>query len=641
MSLVDSRLVFGRIAPCCHWPIVWGAGLWLAVAGGAVAQSASPPTVSESSVVITAAREPLPAERVAGDVVIITSATIRNSTADSLGDLLRREAGLQLTRAGGPGQGTAALIRGANGGQTVVLVDGVRIGSATLGLTALEQIGLADIERIEVLKGPGSSLYGADAIGGVVQIFTRQAQAGHQVSAQAWRGGLGSHTTGAAWGHRTALWDLNVSMSHEGSQGVSVLRPGDQWGHYNPDADGYDLRSFQARGGWRPAPGQHLGLSLVRTRLNAQYDGSEYAPPDYLPNPLFDFRNRVVTEATTAQWQADWTGGWASTVRASTSRDDAQQGALTASRYHTQREQVLAQLAAAWSPQARWVAALESATESASSTSYGADVKRQVRSATLALTGSGRWGAWQTEIRRDHYSDWQGVTTARWGHRWPLSQAAYVRALAGTTFRAPSFNDLVYPGYGIPSLKPERGRSLEVAWGWSPSSFGWSGEMVIYQNRVSDLIGYESDRRWCPADPAYDFGCARNIAQARLQGASLRGLWRGGAWVFQGQWEFVDAKDTASGQRLSRRAAQQGHVKLEREAQNWSWSAQILHVGSRPDSGKQLDAETTLDLQARWRWAPEWELLLKLLNATNVDTEPSRDYRGIGRQAWVGLRYGM
>lgn len=625
----------GRAVRAYPWMAL---ALWMG-ACAAMAQSASAPQMAVPAIVVTAAREPMPLERVAGDVTVIDADTIRNSAADSLGDLLRREAGLQLTRAGGPGQGTAALIRGANGGQTVVLVDGVRVGSATLGLTALEQIGLAEIERIEVLKGPGSSLYGADAIGGVVNIFTRRAEAGQRLSAQWMAGGLGSQTASASWGRRTSAWEVSVSASHEASDGVSVLRPGDQWGNYNPDRDGYALRSLHAQWALRPHVGQEVGLMVMRTRLNSQYDASEYAPPKYLPNPMLDFRNRAETEVAAAHWKASWSGGFNASVRAAWSRDDAIQGATQPSQYQTDREQLSAQLGGRASSWGRWVAALDSTQEKAQSTSYVGNVSRRIQAATIGLSGSAGAGSWQAEVRRDNSSDYGGVTTARLGQRWVLSPRAYLRVLAGSTFRAPSFNDLVFPGYGVAGLRPERGRSIEAALGGSSS--GFSGELSLFQNRVTDLIGYESDRSGCPPDPSYDYGCARNISQARLQGVSLKGRWQEGPWALQAGWEFLDAKDTTTGSRLPRRAAQQGHVKLEHTVGTWSWGAQMLHLGARPDAGKQLAAQTTLDLQARWRFRADWELQIKALNLTDVDTEPSRDFQGFGRQMWVGLRYAM
>ncbi len=133
--------------------------------------------------VVTATRKAQALSQISADVVLIESATIRASSATTLEDLLRQQAGVQLSRNGGPGQSASVLIRGSGAGSTVVLIDGVRVGSATLGQTALESISLSQIDHIEVLRGPGSSLYGADAVGGVVQIFTRRGSEGQQVSA--------------------------------------------------------------------------------------------------------------------------------------------------------------------------------------------------------------------------------------------------------------------------------------------------------------------------------------------------------------------------------------------------------------------------------------------------------------------------
>src|SRR5207253_6734826 len=114
-------------------------------------------------VVVTATREPESIGRSTADVVVIDADAIRNSRADSVEDLIRRAAGMQVIRNGGPGQSSGFFIRGASTNSTVVLVDGVRIGSATLGQAEFEALSLAQIERIEVLRGPASSLYGADA----------------------------------------------------------------------------------------------------------------------------------------------------------------------------------------------------------------------------------------------------------------------------------------------------------------------------------------------------------------------------------------------------------------------------------------------------------------------------------------------
>ncbi len=618
----------------------WHRAAWALAAGsfGALgplwAQGAG--VAAQPPVVITGAREPLAPERVAGDVVVIDEETIRATLADSLGDLLRREAGVQLSRAGGPGQGTGVLLRGAGAGQTVVLVDGVRVGSATLGLAALEQIGLAQVERIEVLRGPGSTLFGADAIGGVVQVFTRRGDGAPSLELQARVGGQDSREASAAASLARGGWDLAASVSEERSAGVSVLRPGDRFGSYNPDRDGFRLESAHARLGWQPRPGQRLVLTLLRTRLDAQYDSAEYSPPTYAPDPSPDFRNRVRTDLAGFEWRAALGHTAQALVRATSGLDDARVGASQVDRFRTRREGVSAQLGLDAAAAGRLTLALEHGAERGESTSYLAPVERRQSAAVAALAAAaGRW-AWQGELRRDETSDTVGVTTGRVGAAWRVAEGWRLRALAGTTFRAPSFNDLHYPGYGVPTLRPERGRSAELGLAWQAGP--GRVDATLYRNRVSDLIGYESDRRFCPAGAAYDFGCARNVNRARLQGLTVSGGLALGPVALRATADWLSARDEATDARLPRRASQQASVQATWTAGPLALDGALLYLGDRPDGGRMLAPETTLDLGARWNFAPRWQLQARLLNATDARTEPGRDYTGLGRQAWLGLR---
>ena len=610
------------------------AGGWFGACGPSWGQGAG--VAVQPPVIVTAAREPLAPERVAGDVVVIDQETIRETLADSLGDLLRREAGVQLSRAGGPGQGTGVLLRGAGAGQTVVLVDGVRVGSATLGLAALEQIGLAQVERIEILRGPGSTLVGADAIGGVVQVFTRRGTEAPRLELQARVGGHDSRETSAAASLARGDWDLAASVSEERSAGVSVLRPGDRFGSYNPDRDGYRLESAHARLGWQPLPGQRLALTLLRTRLDAQYDAAEYAPPTFAPDPSPDFRNRVRTDLAGLEWRAALGRTAQALVRATSGTDDARVGARQVDRFRTHRQGVSAQLGLDAAGAGRLTLALEHGTEQGESTSYVAPVERTKSAGVAALAGAvGRW-AWQAELRRDDASDTAGVTTGRIGASWRAAEGWRLRALAGTTFRAPSFNDLYYPGYGVATLRPERGRSAELglAWQAGPGRL----EATLHRNRVSDLIGYESDRRLCPTGAAYDFGCARNFNRARLQGLTLSGGVALGALALRATADWLSARDEATDARLPRRAARQASVQATWSAGRLAFDGALLHLGDRPDGGRMLAPETTLDLGLRWAFARHWHVHARVLNVADARTEPGRDYQGLGRQAWLGLR---
>jgi vitamin B12 transporter len=638
-----TSLFFRRRARFC-------AGLWVSVVvplvvlvhGHALAQS------DAQTIVVTGSREPVALQRLAADVVLITSDTLRNSSAQTLAELLRAEAGAQLSRNGGPGQNAGLLIRGAFSGQTVVLVDGVRVGSATLGAAGLEGLALHNIDRIEVLRGPGSSLYGADAVGGVVQIFTKRGESGaagvsHSGQAHVAMGGYGSREGAVSANLSTGPWDAAVSLSEERSRGVSALRPGDQFGNYNPDADGYRLAAAQAQLGWVPLAGQRLGLVLLRSRLNAQYDGSDYLPPSFAQDSSGDFRSRLNVAVTALDWRLNAAGGWSAQLRAARSVDELVSGARASDRFDTRQDQFSGQVAAPVGALGVLLLALDQNTTRASTHLYAADVQRRNQAAVVSLTGQGAAWSWQADVRHDSNSDFGGASTGRLGASWAFLPGWRLRALAGSSFRAPSFNDLYFPGYGVATLRPEKGRSLEA--GVSVHQGASSAAATVYNNRLSDLIGYTSNPARCPAGPEFAYGCAANIARARLQGLTLSANQHLGAWSLKVQADWLRAKDLDSGQRLQRRAAQQASLGAAWAFAQGSLGADVLHVGQRLDGGITLAAETTLNLQATWRFAsglaPGWSLQAKLLNATDQRVEPARDYQGLGRQAWLVLRWAM
>ena len=593
----------------------------------ALAQSGAP-------IVVIGAREPLPAARVAADVVVIGAERIASSTADSVEDLLRREAGVQLSRNGGPGANASVFIRGAGSGNVLLMIDGVRVGSASLGQAEFESLSLASIERIEVLRGPASSLYGADGSGGVVQVFTRRGEGGPRASARVAAGGYGAREGSLNADARFGEVDVAAGVSHERAEGASSLRPGDRFGNHNPDADGFRRTSTQARLGWQPTKGQRIGLTALKSRLNAQYDDSEYGP-DFSQDPSPDFRNHLDNHTAALDWHADWSADWSTLLRASTQESDSHIGARQMSHFRTQRKQLDAQLT--WRPQAgqQLTVAYEALREEVKTTSYSG--QRDNDALVLAYAGSFNGLSIQADFRHDDNEVFGAVDTGRLGAAYALGGGWRLRGLAGQSFRAPSFNDLYFPDYGVATIRPERSKSIE---------FGLDGRFAngdfsatAFRNRARDLIAYEPDRRFCPPATGYDYGCAANIGRARLQGLSLNGGLQAGAWRGRAVLDFVDAKDADTGQRLTRRAAHQASLSVDYDAGAWLVGVSALNVGARPDGGKMLDAYTTIDLRARWRFSPQWQLEAKLLNATDRDIEPARDYQALGRQAWLGVRW--
>ena len=612
-----------------------------ALALAAVGAQAAPPAALEP-VVVVGTREPTALDRIVADVVVIDAQRIRDTSADSLEDLLRREGGIQLSRNGGAGQSASVLLRGNSASSVVVLVDGVRIGSATLGQADLAGISLAQVERIEVLRGPGSSLYGADAVGGVVNIVMRRSAGAPRAWAHAAAGSLRSNELDAGASATLAGIDLAATLGREASDGVSAIKPGDRFGLFNPDRDGFTRRSAALRAGVGLAPGHRLGASVSGTRLASQYDSAQFLAPAFLADATPDFRTRLATGVASIDYRGDLSPDWTTTLQASSQRDDmiADGGAVT-SHFLTTRRTLTWQNAWSLGAAHRFVGAVEGVEERAESSQFDAGVSRRNTALVIGYTGSIGAQRLQADLRHDRNSSYGGSTTGKLGWSIELQPGLSVRAVAGTAFRAPTFNDLYFRDFGVAegpfAVRPERSRSFEAGVQWKDTVS--SASFTVYHNRVRDLIGYQPDSKRCPPVAAYAFGCAGNVSRARMLGATLEGSRRVGEFGLHAALDLLDAKDVDSGARLVRRAAHQGSVSIDWTRGAWSASAAVLGVGARPEGGATLASYETLDLQATWRFAPGWRAELKLQNALDRRYEPALDYQSTGRIAWLGLRF--
>ena len=587
-------------------------------------------------VVVSGTREPETLGRNSADIVVIDSETIRTTTADSVEDLIRRVAGMQLARNGGPGQSSGYFIRGASTSGAVVLVDGVRIGSATLGQAEFEALSLAQIDHIEVLRGPASSLYGADAVGGVVQIFTRRGEGTPRWGGSAAIGGYDSAQGDAAASGAIGAWDYALSLGTENSAGVSAVKPNDQFGNFNPDRDGFRRKSGDVNVGFSPAAGHRIGAHILETKLNAQYDSSEFPPPNFVQDATPDFRNHLTTRVASIDYRGSPLRAWTTTVQLSRAVDDLTSGGNIQSRFVTTREQAMWQNAFALAPDQQLLAALEHQVERASADVFVVEQVRRNNAAVVGYSGTVGSASLQADLRHDDNSAYGSNTTGRAGVSFEVARGVKLRALAGTSFRAPTFNDLAYPGFGVPTIRPERGKSFEAGAAWQGQDASVSA--TVYRNNVRDLIGFEPDPSKCPPDPAYAFGCAANTSRARLQGATFTANARWAGVDLRANVDFLVATDADTGVRLPRRAAHQESVAADTVRGAWRFGAEMLFVGSRPDNGIVLGGYAVVDLRVVWQPQKTWWIEAKLNNALDRHVEPLRDYQGLGRQAWLGVR---
>lgn len=589
------------------------------------AQSAPPGRLDP--VVVTASRTAQPIADLLADVTVIGGDEIVRSGAQSLTEVLQRQPGVEITMNGGPGSTSGAFLRGANRGQTLVLIDGLRVGSSSVGATSLEAIPLDQIERVEILRGPASSLYGADAIGGVIQVFTKRA------NGEAWvpsaGAGYGTYDTrNANAGLRGALGPIQFAVTAGGTRSSgfnAIVNPANF--SYNPDTDGYSTQNVGANAILPWATGQEVAVQYFTNRLNNQFDGGA---------PYFDDRTITTLEAWSVVSRNKLAERWTSIVTIGEGSDDSvSQTSFGDSPFKTTQRQYLWQNDVAL-PLGALSLVVERREEHLATDSDFAVTQRNTNSLTGVYQLRYESFALQGNLRRDDSSQYGGKTTGGIALGYKITPEWRVTAGYSTGFKAPSFNDLYFPGFSNPNLVPETARNTEVAAYWTASSgdWRWQARAIGYYNQVDELIVFECDA---------DFNCApQNVDRATLKGVTL-GLdvsWRDTR--VQGSLDLQSPEDDRTGNLLPRRARQHGALQVLQQAGPVQVGVEFVASSLRYEDAAntiKLGGYGIVNLTAEWPFAKGWSLLLRGNNVFDKNYELAADYSTGGAQFFAGVRW--
>ncbi|MFC0254555.1 TonB-dependent receptor domain-containing protein [Massilia consociata] len=583
---------------------------------------------SADTVLVTANRMPQRALDVIADTTVIHAEEISRSGAGSVADVLQRQRGIEIARNGSAGASTSVYLRGANSNQVVVLLDGVRIGSATSGAAAWNAVPLGTIERIEIVYGPLSTLYGADAIGGVIQIFTRKGEGGPALGASA---GLGSNATrqldasvhGAGSGVRYVF-----SAGHEESDGFSATRPG-AFG-YNPDKDGYRRRNANGQLSLALAPGHEVGAQFLHSDLRAQYDSG--------PGP-YDVHNEQDLNTAAVYVSSQFLPNWRSTVQYA--RSDDKLGSFTsaaasgASQIDTQQDELTWQNTIALGPDTLQVLYAHRKEDVASSSS--AALTRARITNAYAAAYSARRGSHLVDVSARHdRSVYGNKNTGAAGYGYNFGNGWRATASVGTSFRAPTFNELYFPGYGLPTNRPEKGRNHEAGLRYDAGPVQF--DATVFRNRLTDMIVNANP---CPGRTG---SCAYNVNQATLEGLSLSAETRMAGISLRGSLDWQDPKDETTGRQLARRARKHASFMADYTVGTVKAGAELLLSGERFDDAanqRRLGGYGLLNLYTSWQVTPDVSLLVRVNNAADKQYELARNYGTSGRTWFAALRYGL
>ena len=578
------------------------------------------------AVVVTATRTAITTDAALAPVDVIDRDAIARSQAGSLGELLRGRAGINLSNQGGTGKLSTLFVRGAESDHVLVLVDGVRIGSATSGLASFQDLPVALIDRIEIVRGPRSSLYGSDAIGGVIQIFTRRdrgeaANFRFHVGA----GSQGRREGGVGVGGNAGRGWFGVDAAFQSTDGINACR-GAGFPVFagcfvdgQTDRDGYRNQSFSARGGVDIGESVTLEAHALYVSGHNEYDGS------FVDNS--DIRQQAL--GAQLRWKASERVDLRFNVGSNLDASDNFIGSAPNGDFASRRNSASVQADIALADAQLLTLGVDWLHDRVDSDTDYDSTRRGNRAAFAQYQGTFGSNDVQLALRRDDNDQFGGETTgtAAWGLN--FADGWRITASYGTAFKAPTFNELYYPFFSNPALRPESSKTYEVGLAWRGKTT--RVRLDAFNTDVKDLIAYNA-RRFRPD----------NIQEARLRGAELRVDSRLFGWDLGASASWLDPQDRRSGHDLPRRARETARLELDRGFGKFRLGFTGVAEGDRYDdlaNVRRMGGFATLDVRGEYAVTADWTLQARVANVFDKSYETAAFYNQPGREYFVTLRF--
>lgn len=567
-------------------------------------------------VVVTATRTPRPEDEVLASVDIVGGDVLLRNPAADLGDALRFIPGVEVTRLGGPGQQTSVFLRGTESNHVLVLMDGLRLNPGTIGTAAIQNVAPEFVERVEVVKGPRSTLYGSDAIGGVINIITRGAEAG--ASAQAGYGSFDTKNASFSAGFGDESLGARIAAAWEDSAGFPT-RVGDT------EDRGYENTSFTAAA--------HADAGPVTLGLRAWYASGTSEYSDFFVAPVDqDFENSAL--ALTAAFSP--TADWSSRLMLGHAVDDLDQNQST-DFLDTKRMTADWQNDFTLSDTNTLTAGLLWQDEEADALSFGSPYAADTTTTQVYVQDQATFGIAHAllGVAYTDHETFGGHVTWNAGLGFDVGSGGMIVASAGTGFRAPDATDL-YGFGGNPDLDPEESVSYELGYRQAIGE-NQSVSLTAFRNDIDDLIDF------FVIDPDTFEGENRNVDEARIDGLEAAWHYDSADWSASVAATLQDPRDRVTDERLLRRARENYTAAVARRFASFEIGADVLYAGERRDFGfpsqTVLPAYWLANLSAKVTLAERFTLVLRAENLFDEDYELASGYNSMGQSFFGALRY--
>lgn len=574
-------------------------------------------------IIVTATRTSQTVESTLASVSVITRADIEELQPVGLSELLQSVPGVKVSNTGGLGQPSALFIRGAESDHVLVLIDGVRTGSATLGTTSFQYIDPEQIERIEIVRGPRSSLYGSDAIGGVVQIFTRKSFGSEKFAAKIVGGTDDYSKLGLRFSNKQNGNKFTVAVNHEKTSGYNVCSGSLSAGCFTieNDRDGYENTTAQLYFDTTSIEGNNLSISLMSSNGKTEYDGSYSNESDFslsVASAILDFSlsNKMDSKIT---------------LGISQDNSDSLKDSVFVDRFDTEKVSLGWQNDIFITSQNLLTIGLDALDDQVSSTtSYSVNSRTNLGIYAQFLGSLGSADV-QAAVRLDDNEQFGDTVTGDLsfgsyidsGGRWVLQY--------GTAFKAPTFNELYYPGFGNSNLEPEESATLEAS--YRHEFDNWSIASTIFSTDVENLIAYDATT-FAPG----------NVDAAKISGLEMEIHLEINSWEIDSTLTLLSTEQDGGsydGNKLPRRPGELIEVRLRKKMNRSEFGASILASGSTYDNLANsivLNSYQVIGLNASYLVTPKLKLIAKASNLLDEDYENAAYYNQPGQEFFFGLK---
>lgn len=602
----------------------------------AFAQQADEEALEE--VVVTATRIPTPLADTLPSTQIITAEDIERLKPQDLGDLLSRKSGMTFSDRGGRGSSGSVFVRGTNSDQVIFLIDGVRTASVTLGGTAIQRIPLESIERIEIVKGPMSGIYGSDAIGGVIQIFTKQFdQVGSFATIEGTAGSNQFRHYVARAGYGDDNYNISMSLSKESTDGIdrTAFKGGG-----NEDRDAFEQTSGNVS--FETSLQDHLNLRVnhVQSSGRVEYDNTSTFGDNSRENVGRNWHSRAKLETTSVRIDYDHSEklNFSGILGNTTDfyRDFTPDTGNQPTHFKTNLVDLSIQANLTLSAQNRLSLGVDYQKDKVDSTT-DYDIKKRANKGVFALwQRRGEQSSTVVNARYDKNDVYGSISNYSVQQSYDLSDQYQLVASYGTAFKAPTFNDLFWPNGGNPDLMPEESKSFEMSLRANYGDLFW--QINTYQTKVTNLIA------WAPTEADPSIWRPRNVNNATMEGIEFDLTREWDNYIFNTSMEYLDAQDDNTGQFLDGRARVSASFELGKQIDN-------LYIGTNAYFERsRFDGSTKLPGYALWGVSSRYEISDNLSISGHIDNlfdkkyvtnlaTADNPYQNEGRTIEITLRY--